>query len=142
MNGVDVSAAALLQRPSTGQQGVVSSTIMTTGNPDMVARIQGTKGAIEVHGECPSASISFTVYSKFTRDMDKETISRQAVNTFNYPVAGRGYYFEADNAALGVLKGRLESPIMPSSETVRVLEIMDEIRRQGGTVYAGDSDGQ
>ncbi|KAF4978567.1 hypothetical protein FDECE_18196 [Fusarium decemcellulare] len=139
LHGVEVSTAALLQRPSTGQHGVVSSTTLTTGSPDMVARIQGTEGAIEVHGECPSAPLSFTVYSKFTRDMENETISRQSIDTFKYPVMGRGYYFEADNAALDVLEGRLESPIMPWSESVRVLEIMDEIRRQGGTVYAGDS---
>ncbi|KAH6867526.1 dimeric dihydrodiol dehydrogenase [Thelonectria olida] len=138
MHGVEVSTAALLQRASTGQLGVVSSTTLTTGSPDMVARIQGTKGAIEVYGECPSAPTSFTIYSEFTRDMDKETISRQSVNTFQYSVVGRGYYYEADNAALDVLEGRLESPIMPWSETVRVLEIMDEIRRQGGTVYADE----
>ncbi|KAJ3534241.1 hypothetical protein NM208_g7624 [Fusarium decemcellulare] len=139
LHDVEVSTAALLQRQSTGQHGVVSSTTLTTGSPDMVARIQGTEGVIEVHGECPSAPLSFTVYSKFTRDMENETISRQLIDTFKYPVMGRGYYFEADNAALDVLEGRLESPIMPWSESVRVLEIMDEIRRQGGTVYAGDS---
>ncbi|KAH7177045.1 dimeric dihydrodiol dehydrogenase [Dactylonectria macrodidyma] len=137
-HGVEVSTAVLLQHPLTGQHGIVTSTTMTTGNPDMVARIQGTKGSIEVHGECPSAPVSFTVYTKFTRDMENEAISRDIVETFNYPVEGRGYYFEADNAALDVLAGRLESAIMPWSETVRVLGIMDEIRRQGGTVYDDD----
>ncbi len=52
--------------------------------------------------------------------------------------AGRGYTYEADATALDVLAGKKESDILPQSETLRVLEIMDEIRKQGGTVYAAD----
>ncbi|KAJ4029070.1 hypothetical protein NW756_006180 [Fusarium oxysporum] len=131
-HGVEVSSAVLLQRPSTGQHGIVTSTTMTTGNPNMVARIQGMNGSIEVHGECASAPVSFSVYTNFERDMEKGTISRRLVNHFEYPVVGRGYHFEADDAALDVLEGRTESRIMPRAETIRLLEMTDEIIRQGG----------
>ncbi|KAJ4243829.1 hypothetical protein NW762_014707 [Fusarium torreyae] len=138
-HGVEVSSAVLLQRPSTGQHGIVTSTTMATGNPDMVARIQGTNGSIEVHGECASAPISFSVYTDFERDMEKETISRNLVNRFEYPVVGRGYHFEADDAALDVLEGRIQSRVMPKAETIRLLKITDEIIRQGGKAQVDGS---
>ncbi|KAK1621715.1 hypothetical protein BDP81DRAFT_443176 [Colletotrichum phormii] len=111
---------------------IVTSTTMATGNPKVLARIQGAKGTIEVHGIVPSDPDSFTVYSTFERDQIKGIIGGDAVKTFDYKPVGRGYYWEADNAALDVLAGKLESDVMPWAETVRVMEMMDEIRRQGG----------
>ncbi|KAK1676966.1 dimeric dihydrodiol dehydrogenase [Colletotrichum godetiae] len=137
---VEVTTSVILHYPSTGRQGVVTSTTMATGNPDVLARIQGTKGTIEVHGTVPSDPDSFTVYSTFERDQIKGIIGRDAVKTFDYKPVGRGYYWEADNAALDVLAGKLESDVMPWAETIRVIEMMDEIRRQGGTVYPQDKE--
>ncbi|PZP00059.1 MAG: oxidoreductase, partial [Dermacoccus nishinomiyaensis] len=34
--------------------------------------------------------------------------------------------------------GRRESPLMPHAETLRVMGLMDEIRRQLGVVYPGE----
>lgn len=137
---VEVTSSVILHYASTGRQGVVTSTTMATGNPDVLARIQGTNGTIEVHGTVPSDPDAFTVYSKFERDQTLGTIGRNAVKTHDYKPIGRGYYWEADNAALDVLAGKLESDVMPWSETIRVMEIMDEIRRQGGTVYPQDAE--
>ena len=46
--------------------------------------------------------------------------------------------YEADDAAIDISKGRLESSVMPLSETLRVMKIMDEMRRVGGTKYPQD----
>jgi predicted dehydrogenase len=43
--------------------------------------------------------------------------------------AGNGYHYEAEEVARCVRSGRLESEIMPLSETLAVLETMDGIRR-------------
>ncbi|KAF9875423.1 dimeric dihydrodiol [Colletotrichum karsti] len=137
---VEVTTSVILKYPSTGRQGVVTSTTMATGNPDVLARIQGTNGSIEVHGTVPSDPDAFTVYSKFERDQTAGVIQRDAGKKYDYKPVGRGYYWEADNAALDVLAGKLESSIMPWSETIRVMEIMDEIRRQGATVYPQDAE--
>jgi predicted dehydrogenase len=52
------------------------------------------------------------------------------------PVIGpTGYQHEAIEAMECVRAGRLESGIMPLDETVRVMELMDEIRRQIGVRY-------
>lgn len=40
--------------------------------------------------------------------------------------------------ALDIAAGRTESPIMPWAETLRVMEIMDEARRQGGARFPQD----
>ncbi|KAF4844775.1 D-xylose 1-dehydrogenase [Colletotrichum siamense] len=137
---VEVTTSVILQYPSTGRQGVITSTTMATGNPDVIARIQGTNGTVEVHGTVPSDPESFTVYEKFWRDQNAGIVKRDVAKKHDYKPAGRGYYWEADNAALDVLAGKLESSVMPWSETIRVMEIMDEIRRQGGTVYPQDSE--
>lgn len=52
---------------------------------------------------------------------------------------GKGFYWEADAVAVDIAAGRRENrDIMPWSETVRVMEIMDEVRRQGGARFPVD----
>ena len=57
---------------------------------------------------------------------------------YDYQRPQQGFIYEADNTALDLAAGKKESSIMPWSETIRVLEIMDEVRRQGGTKYPVD----
>ncbi|CAG7984079.1 unnamed protein product [Penicillium salamii] len=134
---VEIISTAILQYPSTGRQGIATSTTMAIGNPDLLARIQGTTGSIEVHGSCPSAPDAFTVYPSFKMGAGDE-VSRSGGKKYDFSAPGRGFQYQADNIALDVLGGRLESSIVPQSETIRMMEIMDEIRRQGGTKYPTD----
>lgn len=133
---VEVSTSAILHYP-TGKQGIMTSTTKATGNPDLLARIYGTTGSIEVHGPCPSLPRAFTVYPSFVGDSG-DSISRGQGKTYDFTAPGRGFQYQADNIALDVINGRKESSIIPHSETIRVMEIMDEIRRQGGTRYPVD----
>lgn len=135
---IELSTTAILNFPS-GKHGVIASGTQVTSNPDCLARIIGTNGSIEVHGPCASAPIGFTVYPKFVPTKGTATVMRREGKTYDYPVQGRGYQFQADNIALDVLAGRKESAIMPWKETIRVLDILDEMRRQGGTVYEADT---
>ncbi|BCS23758.1 Gfo/Idh/MocA family protein [Aspergillus puulaauensis] len=134
---IEINTSAILQYPSTGRQGIVTSTTLENGNPDLLARIQGTAGSVEVHGECPSLPLAFTVYPPFGGESGAN-VARGQGKTYNFQHPGRGFQYQADNIALDVLNGRLESAIIPHSETIRVMEIMDEIRRQGGTRYPVD----
>jgi predicted dehydrogenase len=139
---VEVISSIVLQYPSTGRHGIVLSTTNGIGNPDLLARIHGSEGSIEVHGASPPFPTSFTIYPKFVKGTTitgARTNERGQGKTVTYTVPGRGYHFEADHAALDVLAGRLESEIMPWSETIHVMEIMDEMRRQGGTKFPTDS---
>ncbi|KAI1270688.1 dimeric dihydrodiol dehydrogenase [Xylariaceae sp. FL1019] len=137
--GIEVATSIVLHYGSSGRQGVITSTTKVDGNPDMVARIEGTKGTIEVVGPTTSDPQYFIVYPKFSTD-DEGNTKRGEGKRFDFETPGRGYTYEADATALDLLAGKEESDVMPWSESVRVMEIMDEIRRQGGTVYAVDKE--
>ncbi|RWA05157.1 hypothetical protein EKO27_g9945 [Xylaria grammica] len=120
-----------------GADGVITSTTKVHSNPDMVARIEGTEGTVEVWGVTTSDPKYFVVYPKFVSDSGASN-ERAEGRRYEFATPGRGYTYEADATALDVLAGKKESDVMPWAETLRVMEIMDEIRRQGGTVYAAD----
>ncbi|KAL1607637.1 hypothetical protein SLS60_002571 [Paraconiothyrium brasiliense] len=48
---------------------------------------------------------------------------------------GRGMFWEADEAAEAILTGRKEAKFENLDESILIMEIMDEVRRQGGLEY-------
>ncbi|KAF2970986.1 hypothetical protein GQX73_g2547 [Xylaria multiplex] len=137
--GVEVNSSIILHYGSSGRQGVITSTTKVHSNPDMTARIEGTKGTVEVWGVSTSDPKYFVVYPKWVCDSPESNV-RVGGKRHDFETPGRGYTYEQDATALDVLAGKKESDVMPWSETLRVMEIMDEIRRQGGTVYAVDQE--
>ena len=131
-HGVEVATSIILQYPSTGKQAVLTSTFLTDPVSETVCRIQGSAGYVDVSGSRPSHPEYFTVYVK-----DGANSWKAEKHEFCQP--GQGFTFEADNTALDIAAGRKESPIVPWKATIRVMQVMDEIRRQGGTVYAQDT---
>jgi predicted dehydrogenase len=131
-DGIEIASNIILQYPSTGRQAIVTSTTMADPiNSEQACRIQGTDGYIEVHGDGPSVPTSFTVHKTKNGSVAES-------KKYDYPRTGRGFIHEADNTAVDIAEGRKESAIMPWKETLRVMEIMDEIRRQGGAKYPQD----
>ena len=59
---------------------------------------------------------------------------------FEFERVGRGFYWEADAVAVDIMKGRKEDERMPWTETIRVMELLDEVRRQGGVVFPQDKE--
>lgn len=49
-----------------------------------------------------------------------------------------GFQYQAAEAARRISNGQLSSPLMTWQDTVEVMEIMDEVRRQLGVVYPGE----
>lgn len=132
LHGVEVTSSILLQYPSNGRQAVLMSSTMTSQINDTVCRVQGTEGYVDVYGSAPSHPSYFTVFKK------KEDGKSFEAQEYKFPHPGQGFIFEADNTALDIAAGRKESCIMPWKESIRVMEIMDEIRQQGGTKYPQD----
>lgn len=128
---VEVTTSALLRFASSGRQGVVtcSTEQRQRGKSSVVVTVDGTDGFVEVEGPVPSHPQSFTVYPAWTGD------EKPPGRKYDYARPQQGFIHEADNTALDLAAGRKQSQVVPWSETVRVLEIMDDIRRQGGTVY-------
>ena len=50
-----------------------------------------------------------------------------------------GLRYEAAEAARCVAEGRHESPVRPLGESIATMEVLDEIRRQIGVVFPGES---
>jgi len=48
---------------------------------------------------------------------------------------GHGMFWEADEAATALVEGRLEGKYENWEESVTIMEVMDEVRKQGGLVY-------
>ncbi|KAF5677434.1 dimeric dihydrodiol dehydrogenase [Fusarium denticulatum] len=126
VDGVDIGTSIILLYPD-GKQGILTSNSKVK-TPEAFCRVEGTKGHIVVEGFAGSVPASFTVYK------DGETEGKK----YEFERPGKGFYWEADAVALDIAAGKVESDTMPWAETIRVMEIMDEVRRQGGAKFPQD----
>lgn len=85
--------------------------------------IYGTEGTIEIENINNPESIKL---------LDKE---RNMVEDVSIPRQYTGYEYEVESALNAIREGRTECPEMPHCETVRVMEIMDEMRDKWGLHY-------
>jgi predicted dehydrogenase len=122
---IDVASSIILQYPA-GAQALLTSSLWSNTDQNF-CRIEGTEGEIVVSGPGSSAPEKFVVHLKNERSKEYE---------FEKP--GRGFYFEADAVALDIAAGRSQNAIMPWAETIRVMRILDEVRRQGGAKFPQD----
>ena len=87
---------------------------------DRMGSIFGTKGYIQVQNINNPEKI--TVF-------DKE---HKEVAAYMPPAQITGYEYEVEACARAIAQGEKECPEMPHDETVRVMEIMDGIRKSWG----------
>ncbi|KAH7381169.1 hypothetical protein DE146DRAFT_669854 [Phaeosphaeria sp. MPI-PUGE-AT-0046c] len=127
-DGVDVGTSILLHH-ADGRQGIATSHSATgMKTPLSFCRIEGSEGTIVVDGFAASVPSSFVLQKSGLED-----------KKFEFERPGMGFYWEADAVALDIAAGRTESETMPWAETVRVMELLDEARRQGGVIFPQDS---
>lgn len=119
---IDIATTAILTY-SQGKQGVVTASLSTT-SPSSFCRIEGAKGFVIVDGPAASMPQSFTVH-----------VHNQMPVKYEFKAPGRGYYWEADAVALDISANKKGNSVMPLTETIRIMSLMDEIRRQGGAVF-------
>jgi len=127
-HGVDVSSQILLNYRSNGRQGICTS---TTNYPRRVefARIEGSKGHVVVVSEdAPSSPEGFILHHK----------ENGTEEHYNFEKPGRGFFWEADAVAHDLAAGRKQNATMPWAETLRVMRIMDGVRKRGGARFPGD----
>lgn len=126
-HGVDVASSFILHYPSTGRQAILSSTTNFPAKKNW-ACIEGSKGHIIINGSTPSNPSSFIFYPK---DGGKE-------ERFDFEKPGQGFFWEADAVAHDIQAGKKQNETMPWAETLRVMRIMDGIRRRGGARFPVD----
>ena len=109
------------------------TSIRVSGDPDEKGtsgpqiRIQGTKGEIQVFGY-PCRPTRYLV-------IPKKGLGEVRDVECSIPAGGRGMYWEADEVARCLRDGKLESDSLPWEESIAIMEVMDEVRRQGGLKY-------
>lgn len=119
--GVDRQTAIVLGFDG-GRQAVLHAALDTRG-PNR-ATILGTAGSIEIDAVWYTPT-TFTVLDA----------AGALIDTFDEPVNGRGMHFQAVELERLVAEGRTGGSIMAPEETVRVMETLDEVRRQIGLTY-------
>ncbi|KAL1846989.1 hypothetical protein VTK73DRAFT_166 [Phialemonium thermophilum] len=126
-DGIDVATSAILVYPN-GSQGILTSHAGVK-TPPAFCRIEGTQGTIVVEGWATSAPTAFVVQPP-----------NGEAERYEFARVGRGFYWEADAVAVDIAAGKCENETMPWTETLRVMEMLDEIRRQGGARFPPGQD--
>jgi len=121
--GVDVQTGFTLKHAGGG---------MSVCSCSLQAR---TPGELTVSGERGQVRMN-TMFHRAT----SITVSLEdgSVRTIETPYLGNGYVHEAIEAQRCWREGLLESPVMPLGETLALMGVMDEIRRQIGLGYEAD----
>lgn len=142
--GADEMTTILLEFPKSTPTGFTTAhAIATTAlrvdhDPDKLLsagpaiRIQGDKGEIQVYG--PAFRPSRYRFIPW-RNSDKGEQGDAKDYEFDFPGQGHGMYWEADEAARCWRDKALESEGMSWEESTVIMEVMDEVRRQGGLDY-------
>jgi predicted dehydrogenase len=122
--GADAQVATIFHYASGAMATTLSSS--DSAGPNR-ASVVGTKGRIDIDGVWYSPT-TFRVY-------DNENA---VVETFHAPVAGRGMQFQADEAERLIASGSLSSEIMPPSQSVQIMQTLDEVRELIGLRYPSE----
>jgi predicted dehydrogenase len=122
--GADRDEAIVLGFPS-GAKAVIN-VVADAAGPN-TAVIVGTEARIEVPG------VWYTPVP-----FDLKAPDGTVLEHFEAEVPGRGMQFQADEMERLIEAGELAGTVLPPSETVAIMETLDEIRRQIGLVYPGE----
>lgn len=119
--GVDGTTSAILRYASGAHAVLTCSLSAKSGNP---AVVYGTEARLEIDG-----------WFYFPTSMRLISRDEQVLETFETPAGGRGMEHEAAEAVRCIRAGLTESPLLPASETVEIMGVLDEIRAQIGLDY-------
>jgi predicted dehydrogenase len=159
--GVDESDAIVLSHAG-GRLSVLAATIATATPNEAV--VMGTRGQIRLHAPfiraqrltirtatplVSSAGGGRGRLARLKRSDLVQTVYRRVGPLVTSllgrggrrlvaPCEGEGYQYEAAEVMRCLRAGQLESPIMPLDETIGILSVLDELRRQWGVRFPGE----
>ncbi|RBP48280.1 Gfo/Idh/MocA family protein [Arenicella xantha] len=125
--GVDERTGMVLQYPS-GAIATLNATVRANTSYD--AWIFGSKGSIHIPRFWFAESA--TVYSPSNIEFDNPQVHE-------FPHRINGYEGEIEEVHRCLAAGQLESPLLPWQESLTVMSIMDDVRRQIGLKYPFES---
>ncbi|CAE6499272.1 unnamed protein product [Rhizoctonia solani] len=91
--------------------------------------IQGEKGELQV-APAPYRPEQFVL-----------KLYDQEPKTYDYKIPGQGLFWEADECARQIRDGKLQSERFSLKDSVAFMEVLDEVRRQGGLSYPDKIEG-
>ncbi|KAB8266846.1 NAD(P)-binding protein [Aspergillus minisclerotigenes] len=124
---IDESNAVILRYEAQDATAICTSTL-SFRTPEKSTRIEGSEGTITIFGVAASCPREV----KLKRTCAGDNQSEKEVFRFDHPPGTTGFIYEADAVARDIAHGRMESETMPLDETLRMLRLMDTIRRDGG----------
>ena len=129
--GVDVMTAAVLTFPGAGTQGIATAALSGAPGGVIPVRIQGDLGEIQIlsGGDQPAVCrpTRFRIVPYGGGGLAKAEEEEMA-----QPAGGHGMFWEADECARRIRDGELQSEELGWDESVAIMDVLDEIRRQGG----------
>ncbi|KAI2642106.1 hypothetical protein GGS21DRAFT_291198 [Xylaria nigripes] len=136
--GVDESTSVIVQFPKHKTMGIAMTSLRIPTDTDgknsggPAIKIQGTLGEIQVMGPAYRP----TQYKIVTKDCDGQ------IEIVDFPIPldkernfGSGMFWEADEVARCLRDGKKESSTMPLSESIVIMEVMEEALAQGEVKY-------
>lgn len=140
--GADETTSILLQWPGQKSMGIATTSLRVATTPDgegssaagPACRIQGTKGEIQVIGPLYRPT-EYRVIKIGGKKGEVEVVHCEIPKDKERDNWGHGMYWEADEAARCLRDGKLESEGLGWEESTVIMEVMDEVRRQGDLVY-------
>jgi len=125
--GVDATTTVTVTN-AAGAQGILSCTM--AGVTPCTAVVAGTNARLQLTGAFYGAGSTLRLVGR-----DNEVLDERPGGL---PEDVRGFSYEAAEFARCLVAGETESPLLPHATTLRVMETMDEVRRQIGVVYPGE----
>ncbi|KAJ9645199.1 hypothetical protein H2199_003204 [Coniosporium tulheliwenetii] len=131
VDGIDYSDVVVLSYPPSETQpqrtAICTATVLHK-SPEDFCRVEGELGSVTVFGRTAAAPFGFRI--KLNKSVEEKVLE------FKRP--GMGFHYEADAVALDIAEGRRENAIMPLEETVRMMRLMDRVRKANGMKYPQD----
>lgn len=132
---VDSNDAAIFEYEN-GKGALAILAFGSLASSPIAAAICGTKGRIEIQRQFYRPS-DFTVF--YNDGSTFEYVSKTHENYEDGRGGLFGMHFEAAEVQRCLLEGKVESSVMPWEDTLSVMKIMDEIRRQLDFKYEGET---
>lgn len=122
--GVDASETIAVTGPQ-GAIGTLSATMLA--KTPCAASVSGTEARLEIDG--------WFYQPNTVRLLDGDD---REVDRFEPPSRAHGLAYEAAEFARLLAAGKTESGLVPLDETLRIMQVLDEVRRQLGVRFPGE----
>jgi len=117
---------------------VASLTISLLADTPKEATVVGDKGRVRIHSRfwCPT-KLTVSIVGKPDEELEFPLPDKRPEHSFNFNNS-IGMQYEAAHVHMLLREGKMESDVISLDESLVVMKIMDEVRRQLGVKYSNE----